>query len=304
MAIRNIIVVPVLKAPDWPDHGTVLSRPLFTGVEAGGRVSTQVPWVSFVRFRGNTAEPVETCDLTNSLEAIEAEALANIRTWARVWKRSEFEVSGRKIPMLTCVFPGQAAEKILDRDFMLEAAATLGVTSLCVAIPKTESIMAIALDNPLEALARFAGVAARAHAGAEFSALTPALFTVTDGRLSAMVDWIPEDVREDQELPQVRGFILTSEETGRKTQGLTVMADRMTALESALQQALSQVIEQKLWTPEYEPMVLIGVVRAFMPNLTEDKLARLKARLVRFMKTHPIQSPTGRPYEIDLTLED
>ena len=304
MAIRKTVVVPVLHAPDWPDHGTVLSRLLFTGVEAGGRVSAQVPWVSFVRFRGNTAEPLEARDLTSSLETIEAEALAVLRTWTRAWRSSEFEVSGRKIPMLTCVYPGQAAEKILDRDFMLEAARTLGVTSLCVAIPKTESIMAIALDHPVEALARFAGVAARAHAGAEFSALTPALFTVTDGRISGMVDWIPEDIREELELPQVRGFILTSEETGRKTQGLTVLADRMTSLESALQQALSQVIEQKLWTAEYEPTVLIGVVRAFMPNLTEDKLARLKPRLVRFMKTHPIQSPTGRPYDIDLTLED
>ena len=38
------------------------------------------------------------------------------------------------------------------------------------------------------------------------------------------------------------------------------------------------MIEQKLWTAEYEPVVLIGVVRAFMPNLTEDKLARLRPR--------------------------
>ena len=302
MAIRKAIVFPALEAPDWPQHETVLSRPLFTGIEAEGRVSPQVPWVSFARGRGNAVEYLEARDLTSSLDAIEAEALTTLHTWARVWKRSEFAAWGEKIPMLQSKLAGATAVSILDRDFMLEAARTLGATSLCVAIPTVESIMAIALDHPLETLARFAGLAARAHAEAEFGRLTPALFTVTDGRISGLVD-IPEEMLQGAELPQVRGFILTSE-AGRKTQGLTVLADGMASLESALQQALSQVIEQKLWTAEYEPVVLIGVVRAFLPNLTEDKLARLRPRLVRFMKTHPIQSPTGRPYEIDLTLED
>ena len=52
--------------------------------------------------------------------------------------------------------------------------------------------------------------------------------------ISGMVDWIPEEMLERHALPQVRGFILTSD-AGRKTQGLTVLAEGMASLESALQ---------------------------------------------------------------------
>ena len=108
MATRKAIVYPALEAPDWPQHETVLSRPLFTGVEAGSRASAQVPWVSFVRGGGNAVEYVEARDPTSSLDAIEAEALATLRTWARVWKRSEFAAWGRRS---RCSSPSFAARR-------------------------------------------------------------------------------------------------------------------------------------------------------------------------------------------------
>ncbi|HEY2944335.1 MAG TPA: hypothetical protein VGN09_18015 [Vicinamibacteria bacterium] len=295
--------LPVLRPPEWTGRGTIPSRLLFAGVEAGGRVSTQAPWVCFGRLGGGRHLTLLDAQVSASaLDAIETEALANLSTLPFAWEHGEFEVSGRKVEMLACLDSPFAAERILDRGVLIAAAETLGARSLSVGIPREGTILVIALESPLEAQGRFAAVVAQHHAEAGGLGLTPAVFAVIDGRISGMADWVPEEARNDS-LPQVRGFILTSDKTGRKTQGLTVLAEDMPSLEEALRQALSKVIEEKLFRAEYEPTVLIGIVRAVMPDVTEQGVARLKRRLVRFMKMHPIQSPTG-PYDIDLALED
>jgi len=255
--------------------------------------------------RGRGFQPLGTLDAQEpggTLEAIEQEALANLARFELGWARGEFDVSGEKVEMLACLDAPNADVKILDRAFLMAAADTLEVKSLCVAIPRVGAILTINMESPLKAQRRFAGMVAKQHARAGDMGLTPAVFCVRAGEIVGMAEWIPGP--EGQDVAHVRAFILTNEQTGRKTQGLNVVAPDVESLAGVLEQALSKVIEEKLCRLEYEPTVLVGVVRATAPDMTGQRAARLRGRLLRFMRRHPIQSPTGRPYEIELTLEE
>jgi hypothetical protein len=185
------LLVPCLQPPAWSESERALARPLWP------EPSPYVPWVALgydepgaFRFLERAAPPAG-----RALDALEAEAVANLQKQPARWRELELDLGGfKRLRMLVAEGGVLDAERILDPVFLLDAQRRLDAAGLLVGIPRRGFLVATALDNNVERVHTFGAVAATQFQEAESDPISPALFTTRGGRIAGLVDIVARAV--------------------------------------------------------------------------------------------------------------
>lgn len=186
MTLRGEIY-PLLKAADWPYRDLAVIRRLEVGQKHEG-----LPWVAFGYDRPDEFEILTRQEFERlglSLEELSRIALENLARRKAGWHPLEGEAAEAVGPRaLACIGDELAAERVLDRDFMLRAQRRLNAAGLLAAIPRRGFLVVIPLDAPKAAILNLVmNAQEQFHSGAS-APITPLVFIVKDGDLVGMVD--------------------------------------------------------------------------------------------------------------------
>jgi uncharacterized protein YtpQ (UPF0354 family) len=174
-------ILPALKPHDWKGRESVACRPLLAG-----EGEARMPLVAFGYDRPHTFEFLPAKDLPGgntpeNLAQVEAAAVNNLRKRPGAWHVERVEVGGDTLAIAICTDDFLAAERVLDKAFMMEAHRLLEGETLVAGIPRRGALLATKMEQPRELIGRFAGaVSAQFHRG-DSPPISPLLFAVQGG---------------------------------------------------------------------------------------------------------------------------
>ena len=281
-------LLPCLKEHNWPGSEHTICRALL-----GGVASVYMPWLAFGWDHPHTfefANSDKAKGLGLSDEAIEAQALANLRSRSATWQPLATDVAeGKQLKMLICADDFFAAERIIDAAFMLEAQRQLGASGLLVGIPRRGFMMATGLEQDQQLHSAFSSVVAGEFSRGESAVISPMVFIVTDGAIVAFSETMAEvmakraeeeagDEPEDDPLAPYIGGMVTKNAQG--TQDVHIMAggedgDRLVR---GIEEAFHQVLKEHLANKEFSGNIRI-VVFGYTPLAAQAGLASMLEHL-------------------------
>lgn len=145
------------------------------------------PWLVFQLEADGEPElvtPARLAELGLTLERLEQNALANLErspaSWTPRWVAG---IDGRELDVLFCIDESRAAERILERPFLLHAQSMLGTNTLAAAIPRRDLLLLTRLED----LAVLMALARKYHDEAESDRISPWGFAIQDGRISGPI---------------------------------------------------------------------------------------------------------------------
>jgi hypothetical protein len=146
----------VVEPYEWPLRSSAVHRSLCSLPDVAG-----TPWLRFglAALEGDMelVTPAKMTELDLSLERLEQAALANLAhepvSWIPRWAQG---VHGREVDVLFCIDQAYAAERILDKPFLLHAQGMLGTNVLAASVPQRNVLLVTRLEDlaALMALAR------------------------------------------------------------------------------------------------------------------------------------------------------
>jgi hypothetical protein len=174
-------VFPYLVPADWPDaaevvHRRVLSDPL----------TPQIPLMTFAYLTDELRTFVTRerfSRMGRTLDHLRAESLANLQKRPASWHLRELIVeTGDILVYAVCEDDMLAAERILDKSFLILATHLLGMPSqAAVAVPRRGQILAVGLNNSDAALRCFKRQVQQWHAESKEEGIAPLLFRMIFG---------------------------------------------------------------------------------------------------------------------------
>lgn len=174
-----------LKPADWGAREQMVCEPLADLAKTG----VDVPLVVYGHDHPNTFAMFQRGDKLHDLEALRAEAIANL---------AGVEVSIEKIELPTVTFwvaHGSyfAAEKILDRAFLAGMHATMGEL-LAAAVPEKGRLLLTSAVADADAIAGFMAVARGIYDKNEAGRrLSPTVFLISDGNIVGVAQASPPE---------------------------------------------------------------------------------------------------------------
>lgn len=166
-------IYPILKAWDWPAKEFSAYEPF------EGRDKPPVPLVAYGYDTGDHYTFVGKADLANrSLAEIKREALANIEKYPVAWEPITSHV-------LTASGKDFSGEKILSKQFLIEAQRRLNAKRILVGVPRRTVIYAVDGGAPQDVLDEFYRVFRHTYEDDSFgnAPITNLLFEYRDGDL-------------------------------------------------------------------------------------------------------------------------
>jgi hypothetical protein len=243
-------------------------------------------------------ELMDVHDAPGPLSEIEAEALKNLeRQERRLWELADFPLASGTARIAVCADEPLAAERILDVEFLRKAGEALGDhRALTVAAPRRGVLLALPLQGPLEAGARFATAVVAAWRSGETEPLSPAIFVVTDGRITGFQE-ADLEVSEDEDPGFfVDGFV-TTEAGGAKRVTITAGGANVDALLSALEERLRWDVDTHARDPAFTGTIRIVIAEEVTPPTAREAMRTFgeKAR-----RTAGRRTVSGAPINIRL----
>jgi hypothetical protein len=174
-------VFPYLVPADWPRAAEVVHRPVLADP-----LTPQIPLVTFAYLTDELCTFVTRerfSRMGRPLDHLRAESLANVRKRPASWQLGELSTdTGERVVYAACEDDLLAAERILDKSFLLQATHLLGMPSqAAVAVPRRGQILAVGLNNSEAAIRCFKAQVQQWHAESGEKGLSPLLFRLIFG---------------------------------------------------------------------------------------------------------------------------
>ena len=170
-------VLPKIQPYEWAGQEGSIHRSLCFLPRKEG-----TPWVSFYRRVGNWFIYKRNGSETNETHLeIEQKAIANLSEEPIGWRSLNSDASGNS--GIICALEPFAAERILDRESLLEARSILETDIIVAAIPYPDSLF---LSGDLKKLLEFIAVAVKNE---EENLITPWVFTIQDGLVTGICSY-------------------------------------------------------------------------------------------------------------------
>lgn len=173
-------VFPRLMPADWPDAQRMICRPLVSDP-----LAAQIPWAALAYLTQESqffvdVDRIERMEIDAAVAV--AEALTNLQKRPASWRLETFTGAGTSLTYAVCDDDVLAAERVLDKGFLLEATRLLTMPpQMAVAIPRRGQLVAVGLNNAIEPLRQFKLTVQRWHAAAGDDALSPLFFRTVFG---------------------------------------------------------------------------------------------------------------------------
>ena len=190
-------LMPCLKEAKWQGREGTVCRALWEQTS-----SPYMPWLAVGYDHPHTFEFINVDRLTalNTTEqALEAQALANLRARPANWEPVDVDVKGRTLHMLVCSGDYFAAEHLLDPPFMQQAQRRLRTQGLFVGVPRRGLLMVTAGEQEQEMIVAFGAAVAGQFSRGETAVISPMLVAMKDGEIVGILETIAEAVVPDGE---------------------------------------------------------------------------------------------------------
>lgn len=180
-------ILPYLMPADWALHAQSVSRRLDVPSD-----DPRIPWISFGQLARQDFEPLspEAFDTTEGEEQIVARALSNLQERSASWQPVDGAGEGNAATgMIAAVDDELSAERIMDKDFMIDAQEMLGTEILAVGIPRRRLLVAIDGRQPESSLTRFGAYNLGQYYSSETESLTSLTFLMGDGEFAGVMQF-------------------------------------------------------------------------------------------------------------------
>ena len=281
-------LLPCLKEPKWQGREHTVCRALWER-----EASAYMPWVAVGYDHPHTFQFINTdrlSELNTSEQALETEAVANLRARPAAWERVDVDVEGGTLRMLVCSGDFFAAERVLDPGFMQQAQRTLKSAGLFVGIPRRGLLMATAAEQEQHLIAAFGAAVAGQFSRGETAVISPMLFALKDGAIVGIVEAIAdavvpgaappgalneEEQADDPDAPFVSAVVTRND---RGTEDVRLLAGGRSGprLAKAIEDAFMVLIKRHMTRKEFSghiQIVVLGMTpapaRRHIPDLVE-----------------------------------
>src|SRR5258708_23600188 len=186
-----------LKHSTWEGKDQVVCRKLTDKVDL-----PDVPWVAFGYDRPEQIEFINRDQLPEagmSEEALEQQALRNLRAHPAQWNRRQVDVGTLgNLETLGCSGDYFTSEQILNRDFMGKGHRLINSKELAVAVPYSGGLLAmngkVSDTQHLEKLAIFMMLVSDLYNKPASQTISPVVFRIVDGEIVGKITaTIPKD---------------------------------------------------------------------------------------------------------------
>jgi hypothetical protein len=284
-------LLPCLKEHNWQGRAQTVCRPLWS------QDSAYMPWLAFGYDHPHTFEFIgknKLADLNTTAEALEAQALANLRARPVSWQPLDVNVpNATELRMLLAMDDFLVAERIADRDFMQQAHGTLNAPALLVGIPRRGMLMVTRADQNATMVNAFGALVAGQFSEAETAPISPMLFAMQDGNIVGVVEAVAtamaasggatdggEDAGQETEAPAAPyiSALVTRNENGTEDVHLMAGGTDGERLASAIEGAFTGLLQEHASRKEFSGHIAI-VILAMTPRSERKHIPKLLEHL-------------------------
>jgi hypothetical protein len=183
-----------LYEANWEQATELVTRRLDVGI-----ASPYAPWISYGNDLPRTFQHLTRAELARRpLEAIAAEALAELRARNVEWTALPVPLPSGRTMQILVLEDEYAAEHVLDPIALGTAQRQLGAKALAVGISRRGALFATSCDHPEDELRSFFAAIDKQFQRAETKTITPLILCVVDGEI---VGWLDRGTPAPQAAP-------------------------------------------------------------------------------------------------------
>lgn len=301
------ILMPRLKHASWieDNKGRTVWRPLSPEI-------TESPGVVFGYDQPHTVEylrPEALLKDGKTRDELEQEAISNLVQRPANWQTLELPTrNGQVLTMLVHDSDFYAAEQILNKDFLREAADILKAEQLAVGIPQTRALLVTNLYQNMDDLAVFINVVRDLYAKTSDLPISPLVIAMRDGEIVGHVRFggeTPEPpVEREASAARISQFTITHKDTGLEIPLIMASAPSVEELNLPVWATISQTITMNLPKQNFSGRIYVVIT----PNMPYDEplktvIAELEAQFVGVMSEMNFTTVSGRKLQLTVSYD-